>query len=93
MSLTLKQRSVLPGFGLTLGFTVFYLCLIVLIPLSAAFLRSFDLGADEWLRILTNPRVVASFRISFGASLLAAVITAGRQLRVGNQIDGHKIGE
>jgi len=71
-----REIRVLPGFRLSLAYTVTYLSLIVLIPLSAAFLRSFDLGADEWLRILTNPRVVASFRISFGASLLAAVITA-----------------
>jgi sulfate transport system permease protein len=71
-----REIRVLPGFRLSLAYTVTYLSLIVLIPLSAAFLRAFDLGVDEWLRILGNPRVIASFKVSFGASLLAACINA-----------------
>lgn len=71
-----REIRVLPGFRLSLACTVTYLSLIVLIPLSAAFLRAFDLGFDEWLRILTGPRVLASFKVSFGASLIAALLNA-----------------
>lgn len=67
-----RQRSILPGFGLTLGFTLVYLCLIVLIPLSTTFLKSATLGGATFWKVVTDPRVVASFRLSFGASLLAA---------------------
>ncbi|MGC3963103.1 MAG: sulfate ABC transporter permease subunit CysT [Rhodocyclaceae bacterium] len=64
----------LPGFGLSLGYTLVYLSLIVLIPLSAVFLKT---GTADWshiLNVVTSPRVVASYRLSFGASLLAAAI-------------------
>jgi sulfate/thiosulfate transport system permease protein len=65
-------RGVLPGFGLSTGFTVLYLCLVVLVPLSALALRSSALSwADAW-RIVASPRALASYRISFGASLVAA---------------------
>jgi sulfate/thiosulfate transport system permease protein len=74
--MVLKQRSVLPGFGLTLGFTLFYLGLIVLIPLSTTFLKSATMGWDKFWTLVTDPRVVASYRLSFGASLLAALINA-----------------
>jgi sulfate/thiosulfate transport system permease protein len=67
-------RRILPGFGLTLGFTLVYLSLIVLIPLSAAFLRTFELGWQELWSVVTAPRVLASLRVSFGASILAACI-------------------
>lgn len=67
---------VLPGFGLTGGFTIFYLCLIVLIPLSAIFLNTFSMSWDEFVRAVTNDRVMASYRLSFGAALLAASINA-----------------
>src|SRR5688572_11363160 len=67
---------ILPGFGLTLGFTLLYLSLIVLVPLSAAFLRTFDLGWLEFWQVVTAPRVVASLRISFGTALLAALVNA-----------------
>jgi sulfate transport system permease protein len=67
---------VLPGFGLTMGVTVTYLSLIVLIPLSAAFLRSGTLGPQQFWRVVTAPRVLASLRLSFGASLMAALINA-----------------
>ena len=69
-------RRVLPGFGLSLGTTVVYLSLIVLIPLSAVFLKASTLGWDQFWAIVTAPRVVASYRLSFGASLLAAAINS-----------------
>ena len=72
----LKQPSVLPGFGLTLGFTLFYLSLIVLIPLSALFLKSASMGWSEFWRTVTSPRVMAAYRLSFGASAVAAVANA-----------------
>ncbi len=71
-----RQFRVLPGFGLTLGYTLFYVSLIVLLPLSTAFVRSAELGPIEFWRVVTTPRVLASLRLSFGASLLAAQINA-----------------
>src|SRR5271167_2901116 len=67
-------RRVLPGFGLTLGYTMVYLSLIVLIPLSAVFIRSLGLGWGHFWEVATAPRVLASLRLSFGASLIAALI-------------------
>ena len=67
-------RQVLPGFGLTLGYTMMYLSLLVLIPLSAVFVRSLGLGAGHFWEVVTAPRVIASLRLSFGASLIAALI-------------------
>jgi len=69
----LPQR-VVPGFGLTLGYTMGYLSLIVLIPLSAVFIRSLGLGWGHFWDVVTAPRVIASLRLSFGASLIAALI-------------------
>jgi sulfate/thiosulfate transport system permease protein len=69
----LPQR-VLPGFGLTLGYTMVYLSLLVLIPLSAVFIRSLGLGLGHFWDVVTAPRVIASLRLSFGASLIAALI-------------------
>ncbi len=69
-----RQHSVLPGFNLALGFTVFYLSLLVLIPLSALFFKSATLGWDSFWNIVTSPRVLASYRLSFGAAFLAALI-------------------
>jgi len=67
-----RARGVLPGFGLSTGFTVFYLCLVVLVPLSTLAFRSSTLGwADAW-RVVASPRALASYRLSFGASLAAA---------------------
>lgn len=71
-----KQKNVLPGFSLSLGFTIFYLSLIVLIPLSAAFIKTTELSFLEFWHIVTAPRVVASYKLTFGASLLAALINA-----------------
>jgi sulfate transport system permease protein len=67
-------RRVLPGFGLTLGYTMVYLSLLVLIPLSAVFIRSLGLGVGHFIDVVTSPRVLASLRLSFGASLIAALI-------------------
>lgn len=69
-----RRKRVLPGFGLSLGYTLAYLSLIVLIPLSAVFLKTFSMGWDAFLDAVTSPRVVASYKLSFGASLLAAAI-------------------
>jgi sulfate transport system permease protein len=65
---------VIPGFGISLGFTIFYLALIVLIPLSAVFLKTFTMSWDAFWSAVTSERVMASYRLSFGASLLAAFI-------------------
>jgi sulfate transport system permease protein len=75
-------RRVLPGFGLTLGYTMVYLSLIVLIPLSAVFIRSFGSGWSHFWEVVMAPRVLASLRLSFGASLIAALINAGFGLLV-----------
>ena len=69
-----KKTSVLPGFKLTLGCTVLYLGLIVLIPLACTFWKASALTWDQFWHIVTAPRVVASYRVSFGASFLAALI-------------------
>jgi sulfate/thiosulfate transport system permease protein len=68
------KRLVLPGFGLSLGFTLLYLSLIVLIPLSATFFKASTLGWDGFAKVLTSPRVIASFRLSFSASFTAAAV-------------------
>ncbi len=65
---------VMPGFGLSLGFTIFYLALIVLIPLSAVFLKTFTMTWEAFWSAVTSERVVASYKLSFGASLIAASI-------------------
>jgi len=71
-----RKRSVLPGFGLTLGYTVFYLSLIVLIPLSCLFLKSATLTGAQFLQEVLSPRVLASYRLSFGGAFIGAVINA-----------------
>ncbi len=73
---TFKRHSVLPGFNLALGFTLLYLCLIVLIPLSAAFIKTASLSWPQFWATVTTPRVVASYRLTFGASLAAALLNA-----------------
>jgi sulfate transport system permease protein len=74
MPIVFKRRSILPGFGLALGFTLLYLSLIVLIPLSAAFFKTAALGWEGFWRTVTEPRVLASYRLTFGASLVGAAI-------------------
>jgi len=71
-----KKPSVLPGFGLTLGFALFYLSVIVLIPLAALLLRPWELGVDGVIAAVTAPRVVAALQLSFGAALIASLINA-----------------
>jgi sulfate transport system permease protein len=71
-----SQKNILPGFSLSLGFTIFYLSLIVLIPLSAAFIKTTELSLSEFWNIVTAPRVLASYQLTFGASLLGALINA-----------------
>ena len=65
---------VLPGFHLSLGFTLFYLSLIVLIPLSAVFLNTFSMSWDGFIAAVTSDRVLASYRLTFGAALLGALL-------------------
>lgn len=72
--LTLKQHSVLPGFGLTLGLTLTYMSLIMLIPLCALFMKTSTMGWGQFWQTVTDERVVASYRLSFGASLIGASI-------------------
>lgn len=76
MDLLHRRHSVLPGFGLTFGVTVMYLGLLVLLPLSALFIRSSSLGWSGFVDVVTAPRVLAACRLSFGAALLAALINA-----------------
>lgn len=76
LAVVFKKHGVLPGFKLTLGFTILYLSLIVLIPLSATFLKAAELGWSGFFDVVTQPRVLASYRLTFGASLLGALINA-----------------
>src|SRR4029450_3567421 len=71
-----KRHSVLPGFRLALGFTLFCLCLVVLVPLSTLFWKGASLGAGGFWRAVSAPRVVASYKLTFGASLVAASLNA-----------------
>jgi sulfate transport system permease protein len=70
----MSSRKVLPGFNLTLGYTVFYLCLIVLIPLSALVFKTLNLTFEQFWAAISSPRVVASYQLTFGAALLAASV-------------------
>lgn len=71
-----SSRSILPGFGLSLGFTIFYLSIIVLVPLSSAFIKTTDLSWAGFWSAVSDPRVVASYKLSFGASFVAASVNA-----------------
>jgi len=71
-----KRNNILPGFGLSLGFTLFYLSLIVLIPLSASFIKSAELSFPDFWAAVSSPRVVASYKLTFGASFVGALINA-----------------
>lgn len=77
MSLLRKEHSVLPGFGLSLGFTLAYLGLIVLVPLSAALLKTAGMSWADFVAAVASPRVLAAYRLSFLASLAAASVNAG----------------
>ena len=74
--MTTKHHNVLPGFNLSLGFTIFYLSLIVLIPLSAAFIKTSSLSLNEFWVAVASPRVLASYKLTFGAALIGALINA-----------------
>src|SRR3982751_6831516 len=67
-------KRVLPGFHITLGFSVLYLSLIVLVPISALFFKTFTLSWEQFVTAVTSPRVLASYRLTFGASLIAALV-------------------
>jgi sulfate transport system permease protein len=76
MRLALKKRSVLPGFGLTLGYSLLYLSLIVLVPVVALFGRSATMPLAQFWETVTEPRVLAAYRLTFIASLIGAAINA-----------------
>jgi sulfate transport system permease protein len=71
-----RKPSALPGFGLTLGFAVFYLSVIVLIPLTALAIRPWSLGLAGFIAVITDPRVMHALELSFGAAAIAAVINS-----------------
>lgn len=74
MASALQKRRVIPGFGITLGFTVFYLGLIVLIPIAGLLLYTAQMNWDDFWRAVSHRQVVASYKLSFGASLIAALV-------------------
>lgn len=76
------QPSVIPGFGITLGITVLWLSLLVLVPLSSLFLKSATLGLDAFWAGISSPRVVAALKLSFGTALIAAAVNAALGLVV-----------
>jgi sulfate transport system permease protein len=76
MAMLLRRHSVLPGFGLALGFTVLYLSIVVLVPLAAAFLKTATMTGEAFREAVLSPRVVASYRLTFGASFFAATVNA-----------------
>ncbi len=75
-SLTRKKRTILPGFGLSMGYTVFYLSAIVIVPLSMVFLNTLHMGVQPFLNAVTSPRVLASYKLSFSAAFFAAIFDA-----------------
>lgn len=76
MQLNLKQRSVLPGFGLTMGFTLLYLSLLVLLPLAGLLFKTTAISWEQFYTAVTEERVIASYKLTFGASLIAASVNA-----------------
>jgi sulfate transport system permease protein len=70
------SKNTLPGFKLSMGYTLFYLCLVVLIPLSTLFLKTASLSGAEFLEIVTSPRTLAAYRLSFGAAFAGALVNA-----------------
>jgi len=74
--MSFRQPSILPGFGLTLGFSTFFLSAIVLVPLAALVMKTATMGWGDFVRVVTDPRAVASYRLSFGASILAATLNS-----------------
>lgn len=76
MSLIRKKRNTLPGFGMTMGFTLFYLSLIVLLPISTILLKTMDMSWQQFWDIVLAPRVIASYRVTLMTSLFAALFNA-----------------
>ncbi|MGA9173751.1 MAG: sulfate ABC transporter permease subunit CysT, partial [Thermoactinomyces sp.] len=76
MAKKVKKKSIIPGFGLSMGYTLVYLSLIVLIPLSLIFYKTASLSWTEYWDVITDPRVIASYRLTFTASFAAALINA-----------------
>lgn len=74
MAIALRQPSVIPGFGITLGFTIFYLGLLIVIPIAGLLLYTLQMSWDDFWRAVSDRQVVASYKLSFGASLIAALI-------------------
>lgn len=73
-SIKWRRRSVLPGFGLSLGYTAAYLSLIVLIPLAGLAIRTASMGWNEFWALAMDPRIVAALQLSFGAAMIAAIV-------------------
>jgi sulfate transport system permease protein len=71
-----RQPSILPGFGLTLGFSTFFLSALVLLPLAALVVKTATMGWEDFTQVLFSPRSVASYRLSFGASVFAALLNS-----------------
>lgn len=76
MTFTFRKPSVLPGFGLAMGFTLLYLSLLILIPLAGTFLKTTSMTWAQFWNTVTAPRALASYRLTFGASLIAALLNA-----------------
>jgi sulfate/thiosulfate transport system permease protein len=76
MNSSFRQPSILPGFGLTLGFSMFFLSAVVLVPLAALVMKTATMGWSDFVNVLVNRQVIAAFRLSFGASMLAAIINS-----------------
>ena len=74
--MTAQKNSVLPGFGLTLGFTFFYLGAILLVPMAALILRACEINWHDFVRLATQPRALAAYRLTFSAALVAALVNA-----------------
>ena len=74
ISYSVKRKKILPGFGLTMGFTLLYLSIFLFLPVSTIFIESFSLSFSEFWEIVTDPRVVESYKLSYGASFIAAMI-------------------
>lgn len=75
-NITLKSYSIIPGFGITLGVTLLYMGIVVMIPLAGLVFKTLEMGGDDFVKTVTDPRVIAAFRISFGVSFVAALVNA-----------------
>ena len=85
------SRTVLPGFGLSLGITCTYLSLLVLIPLATVFTKTAELSGSAFWATVTDPRVVASYRVMFGASFVAALVNTVFGLLVARVLVRYKV--